>query len=290
MTPRIGLTILPELRWREAEPRWRAAEDLGFDHLWTYDHLTWGGLPDSPWYGTVSTLTAAALVTRYVGIGTFVASPNFRHPAAFVRDVQALQDMSDGRLLLGLGTGGDLDSRVLGGPELSVRQRVDRFEEFARLLDRLLREDHVDHHGTYFACRDARTLPVAASRPTVVMAANGPRSQRLAVALGDAWVTTGTHGDDREAWWRSLAGLSARMDDLDPPAGFRRYVHIDPTCGFSLSSADHFEDVVGRVAALGFTDVITHWPRPDGPYAGDPAVLEEVAARFLTPRGGSGGR
>ena len=133
MTPRIGLTILPELRWREAEPRWRAAEEMGFDHLWTYDHLTWGGLPDSPWYGTVSTLTAAALVTRHVGIGTFVASPNFRHPAAFVRDVQSLQDVSDGRLLLGLGTGGDLDSRVLGGPELTVRQRVDRFEEFARL-------------------------------------------------------------------------------------------------------------------------------------------------------------
>lgn len=88
MTPRIGLTILPELRWREAEPRWRAAEEMGFDHLWTYDHLTWGGLPDSPWYGTVSTLTAAALVTRHVGIGTFVASPNFRHPAAFVRVIR----------------------------------------------------------------------------------------------------------------------------------------------------------------------------------------------------------
>ena len=284
MTPRIGLTILPEVRWREAEPRWRAAEEMGFDHLWTYDHLTWGGLPDSPWYGTVSTLTAAALVTRHVGIGTFVASPNFRHPAAFVRDVQSLQDVSDGRLLLGLGTGGDLDSRVLGGPELTVRQRVDRFEEFARLLDRLLREDHVDHEGEYFTCRDARTLPVADPRPTVVMAANGPRSQRLAVALGDAWVTTGTHGDDREAWWRSLEELSRRMDDLGPPQGFRRYVHVDPAGDLSLSSADRFEDVVGRVAELGFTDVITHWPRPDGPYAGDPAVLEQVAARLLTRR------
>lgn len=286
MTPartRIGLTILPELRWREAEPRWRAAEAMGFDHLWTYDHLTWGGLPDSPWYGTVSTLTAAALVTERVGIGTFVASPNFRHPGAFVRDVLALEDMSDGRLLLGIGAGGDLDARKLGGPELSMRQRVDRFEEFARLLDRLLREDHVDHHGTYFTCEDVRTLPVPATRPTLLLAANGPRSQRLAVELGDGWVTTGTHGDDEDAWWRSLAELAHRMDDLGPREGFRRYVHVDPSARFALESADHFEEVVGRVGELGYTDAITHWPRPDGPYAGDERVLEEVASRVLAP-------
>ena len=61
---RFGITILPEHRWADAEPLWRRSEELGFDHAWTYDHLTWGGLPDSPWYGTVSTLTAAAMVTR----------------------------------------------------------------------------------------------------------------------------------------------------------------------------------------------------------------------------------
>ncbi|AKT50353.1 LLM class flavin-dependent oxidoreductase [Arsenicicoccus sp. oral taxon 190] len=277
--PRIGVTILPELRWRDAEPRWRAAEEMGFAHLWTYDHLTWSGLPDSPWFGTVSTLTAAALVTERVGIGTFVASPNYRHPGAFVRDVLALDDMSDGRLLLGIGTGGDLDSRTLGGPELGIRERVDRFEEFARLLDRLLREDHVDHRGTYFTCEDVRTLPVPQTRPALVMAGNGPRSQRLAVELGDAWATTGRHGDDLAAWWRSLAELASRMDDLGPREGFRRYVHVDPAARFSLSSAAWFDEVAGRCGELGYTDLVTHWPRPDGPYAGDVAVLEEVAQR-----------
>ena len=74
------------------------------------------------------------------------------------------------------------------------------------------------------------------------------------------------------------------MDDLGPPQGFRRYVHVDPAGDLSLSSAGRFEDMVGRVAELGFTDVITHWPRPDGPYAGDPAVIEQVAARLLTRR------
>ena len=56
---RFGITILPEYRWSDAARRWRGAEELGFDHAWTYDHLTWDGLQDSPWYGTTPTLTAA---------------------------------------------------------------------------------------------------------------------------------------------------------------------------------------------------------------------------------------
>src|SRR5690348_2839447 len=73
---RFGITILPEHRWREAAPRWRRAEELGFDHAWTYDHLVWAGLPDSPWFGALPTLTAAATVTTRIQLGTFVSSPN----------------------------------------------------------------------------------------------------------------------------------------------------------------------------------------------------------------------
>src|SRR5687767_1223691 len=130
---RFGITILTDLPWAEAEPRWRAAEDLGFDHAWTYDHLVWGGLPESPWVGAMPTLTAAAMVTSRVRLGTLVAAPNFRHPVAFHREVQALDDISGGRFLLGVGTGGDVDARILGDPELTVKDRVDRFQEFTDL-------------------------------------------------------------------------------------------------------------------------------------------------------------
>ena len=77
---RVGLVILPEHRWVEAAPRWRAAEEYGFDHVWTYDHLGWRSLVDGPWFDAVATLTAAATVTGRIRLGTFVASPNFRHP------------------------------------------------------------------------------------------------------------------------------------------------------------------------------------------------------------------
>ena len=105
---RFGLTILPEHSWSVAEPMWREAEQMGFDHAWTFDHVTWGGLPDSPWFGAVPTLAAAASVTERIGLGTFVSSPNNHHPVQFMREVLALDDISHGRFLLGVGAGGDV--------------------------------------------------------------------------------------------------------------------------------------------------------------------------------------
>ncbi|NHN56231.1 LLM class flavin-dependent oxidoreductase [Calidifontibacter sp. DB0510] len=278
---RFGLTILPEFAWREAEPKWRAAEQLGFDHAWTYDHLTWAGLPDAPWFSATTTLTAAAMVTERIDLGFFVASPNFRHPGAFVREILALDDISAGRLLLGLGTGGNLDSHILGGPDLTVRQRVDRFEEFVGLLDALLTTDHVDHRGTFYETHDVRTLPgpVQQPRPPFIMAGNGPRSLRLALRYGQGWVTTGVKGDSQDDWWASLSDLSSKLDDLG--ATFPRYLNLDAGHEFSLSSVGAFEEMTGRASELGFTDLITHWPRPDSPYAGSVATLEQVASEVL---------
>ena len=108
---RHGIVVVPELRWREAAPRWSAAEELGFDHAWTYDHLVWGGLPDSPVFAFAPTLALASTVTSTIGLGVFVASPNFRHPYVLARDAITLDDASGGRFLLGVGAGGDLDSR-----------------------------------------------------------------------------------------------------------------------------------------------------------------------------------
>lgn len=279
---RHGLTILPEHSWREAAPRWRAAEDLGFDHAWTYDHLVWSGLPDRPWFAAVPTLAAAATVTDRIGLGTFVSSPNYRHPYTYARDVLTLHDLTGGRFICGIGTGGTLDAGILGD-SLTVRERVDRFAEFVAVLDRLLREDHVDHRGPWFTTVDARTLPgPIRSAVPLVIAANGPRGVRLAAAYGDGWVTTGSGGDDLDSWFRGVGELSARLGDAlagtGRGEGFARYLSLDASPRFALESGGLYAEMSGRAGELGFTDVITHWPRPDGPYAGDVRVLEAVPA------------
>lgn len=56
---RHGIVVVPEHRWAEASPRWRAAEEMGFAHAWTYDHLVWGGLPDAPVFAYAPTLALA---------------------------------------------------------------------------------------------------------------------------------------------------------------------------------------------------------------------------------------
>ncbi|WP_344212670.1 LLM class flavin-dependent oxidoreductase [Kribbella sancticallisti] len=284
---RFGITILPEYRWSEAAPKWRRAEDLGFDHAWTYDHLTWGGLQDSPWYGTTPTLTAAALVTSTIKLGTFVTSPNFRHPLTLTRDVLALDDISNGRFLCGIGSGGGIDSSILGGDDLTPRQKVDRLEEFVELLDKLLTTDKVDYKGEYFETRNGRTLPGCVQQPRVpfIMAANGPRSLRLATRYGAGWVTTGLKSDDFDTWFGSVRDLSHRLDDVLEGRSFDRYLALD-SARYSLSSVDAFEDVVGRAAELGFTDVITHWPRAEGVYAGTEDTLERVVAEVIPRWGG----
>lgn len=279
---RFGVVILPEYRWSDAAPRWRQADQLGFDHAWTYDHLTWRGLPDAPWYGTMPTLTAAALVTERIRLGTFVTTPNFRHPLTLTRDLLALDDVSAGRFSCGIGAGAEIDSLILGGEPLSPRELTDRMVEFTSLLDRLLTTDHVDHAGAYFTTRDARTLPGCVQQPRVpfVIAANGPRSLRLAAEHGQGWVTVGRNREDQQAWWDSVGLLNRQLDDLAGGRAIDRYLFLDAGV-YSLASAELFEERVRRAAGQGFTDVITHWPRPDGPFAGAQATLEQVAGEVI---------
>ncbi|MGW3340499.1 LLM class flavin-dependent oxidoreductase [Streptomyces seoulensis] len=290
---RVGVVVLPEYTWPEARARWRAVEELGFDHAWTYDHLAWRSLAGEPWLGTVATLAAAAAVTSRIGLGTFVTSPNFRHPVPWSREVMALDEISGGRFLCGVGAGAtDVDAVMLGRPPLSPKARVDRMTEFTGLLDRLLREDHVDFTGEYFTAVDARTVSGRVRRPRVplIVAGSGPRTLRLARRLGDGWVTIGPEGADGEdRWWAGVERLAGYMDELKPEPGFQRHLSLDACPGYSLSSAARFAEMRERAAALGFTDVIVHHPRAEGVYAGRVAVLEEVAQLRAGAAGGAEG-
>lgn len=286
---RVGLVILPEHRWSEAAPIWREAEDMGFDHLWTYDHLAWRELADGPWFGTVPTLTAAAGVTHRARLGTFVTSPNYRHPVVLAKDLMTLDDVSRGRLLVGIGAGGTgVDALVLGGEVLAPRARVDRLEEFVTLLDLLLTQERTTWSGAHYTAVDARMIPgsVQQPRPPFVVAANGPRALRIAARFGQGWVTTGTTApeDGEEAWWRGVAEVSAKLDLALREAGrtqIDRYLNLDASGVLALSSLEHARDAVGRAQELGFTDAVLHRPRPESTYAGDLRVLDAFASALL---------
>ena len=286
---RVGVLILPDDRWAVAAERWRRAERLGFDHAWTYDHLAWRSLRDAPWFGAVPTLAAAAGVTTTIRLGTLVASPNFRHPVPFARELVSLDDISGGRITLGIGSGGlGWDTTILGEAPWSPAERAGRFDEFVDLLDRLLREPEVSYAGRWWRADEARTYPGCVQRPRLpfAVAATRPRGMRVVARHGDVWVTNGDRdhtgpplGPEAGAavvarQWAELADVCA-AEGRDP-ATLDRLVLTGVRLDAGLASAAAFREAVDTYAAAGVTDLVVHWPRPADPFRGDEAILERL--------------
>ena len=252
----------------------RAAEDAGVRTVWTYDHLTWPLLADGPWYGAVPLLAAAAMCTERVRLGTQVASPNFRHPVPFAKELMTLDQLTGGRLDLGVGAGTEgPDALVLGEPRRSLGERSARFAEWLVLLDRLLREPVTSAEGEYFTAVDAHQLPGCVQQPRVpfTVAATGPRALRLAARLGTSWVTYGPYGAavGEDEWLAAVGEQSVRLTDAleeqgREPGGLHRIAMFGLEVRWAFESADRYADVLGRLAGLGFDEVTVHWPRPDG--------------------------
>src|SRR5690606_20190143 len=93
-------------------------------------------------------------------------------------------------------------------------------------------------------------------------------------------------GADAEEWWRGVTELASAFDNaLDKagrdPGDVRRYLYADAGPAYSLTSVAAFRETAERTKELGFTDLVVHWPRPEPPFAGDPAVLDELAGGVL---------
>jgi alkanesulfonate monooxygenase SsuD/methylene tetrahydromethanopterin reductase-like flavin-dependent oxidoreductase (luciferase family) len=283
---RVGVALIPEVD-PASDHRWAVVERLGFAQAWCLDHLAWRSLAHEPWHATVPTLAVAAMTTTEVALGTLVATPNFRHPVPFSREVMTLDALSGGRMRIGVGAGTvGFDAGVLGSARLSQRQRADRYDEFVTLLDLMLRQRRTTWAGTWYAAVDAPTVPgpVQRPRPPLVVAANGPRGMRLALTTGDGWVTLGSAPDAQhpEDWWEGVQRTVARFDEFvsatrtGTPTGFRRYLEMTAGAGPASSPAKLREDIA-RAEELGFTDVVVAWPRDGDPFRGSMSVLESLA-------------
>ncbi|WP_442738377.1 LLM class flavin-dependent oxidoreductase [Streptomyces pseudogriseolus] len=291
---RVGVVILPEKRWAESARQWREVEVLGFDSAWTYDHLSWSSLADGPWFSTFPVLTAAACVTSRISLGTLVTSPNFRHPVTTAKDAIALDDISSGRFVLGIGAGSVSagDAQVLTDRALPRGERTARFAEFVELTDRLLRQPVTTYEGTHFRAYGARTYPGCLQRPRLplAVASAGRRGMALAARYGDAWVTTGpanwaagfTPEECLAAVTEQITALreSCERADRDPESIDRIFVATDPAGDF-LGSADSFLHLAESYAKAGITHLIVHRPRAQGVYAAPSDSLERIAEEAL---------
>ncbi len=165
------------------------AEEAGFDCLWLYDHLLYrpeGEQAIGIWE-CWTFLSALADATRHVELGTLVACNSFRNPALLAKMAITLDEVSGGRLILGLGAGWNKpEYDAFGYP---FDHRVDRFEEALQIIRPLLTEGRVDFKGKYYQARDCEVRPRGPRQngPPLMVGCGGTRMMRLTARYADLW-------------------------------------------------------------------------------------------------------
>jgi alkanesulfonate monooxygenase SsuD/methylene tetrahydromethanopterin reductase-like flavin-dependent oxidoreductase (luciferase family) len=205
-----------EVRWPELLDMARALEDLGYDSVWFGEHLLYRWrerAPRGPWEAWAM-LAGIAAATRRIELGPLVACTAFHNPAILAKRADTIDEISGGRLILGLGAGwNETEFRAFGIP---FDHRIDRFEEAFAIIRGLLRDGAIDFDGRYYQARDCELLPrgprAATGGPPLMIGSIGERMLRITTPHVDAW----------NAWYadtgNSPAGVAPLRDKVDAAA------------------------------------------------------------------------
>lgn len=297
----VGVVQMPVDSWPDTIERTRQLEALGFDHVWLYDHLSWRHYRDRAWHAALPWLTAMAAGTERIGLGTMVVSPTLRHPLLLAKEAMSIDHVSQGRLILGLGAGSaGFDATAYGDRPLEPAERADRLEEYATVLDGLLRGSLTDHQGRWYTVDGGRVLPGCVQRPRVplALASGGRRTTRLAAALADSWITIGdrtTPPADPSDYLRAIetqvGWLEQACDQIGrDPASIGRIGMVSSTFPSALASLQTFTELAAAMDQLGFEAIVIHDHRDDDPALDiGPELIDGIADwRRSTGRQASG--
>jgi probable F420-dependent oxidoreductase len=178
-----------EVRWPELLEIARLGEDIGFDSVWTGDHLLYRSAAlgsRGPWEAWTALAGLAAATTR-IALGPLVACTSFHNPTMLAKMAATVDEISGGRLILGLGAGwNETEYRAFGFP---FDRRISRFEEAFTIVRTLLREGRIDFAGEFYQARDCELLPRPArpGGPPLMIGSKGERMLRIALPHVDSW-------------------------------------------------------------------------------------------------------
>ena len=196
---KVGICIVPfGTTYRECREAAVAAEASGFESVWTWDHLLPGANDERmPVLDCWSLLAALAETTSTVKIGSLVANVMNRPPDQLAKTLATIQQVSGGRVELGIGAGvwpkehEGFGRRFPGGGE-----RVERVGEAVELMRLLWSGERVNYKGKHYIADDVQSAPGADPMPPVMVAGLGPKSARNAARVGDGWNCVGPRGWD----------------------------------------------------------------------------------------------
>jgi alkanesulfonate monooxygenase SsuD/methylene tetrahydromethanopterin reductase-like flavin-dependent oxidoreductase (luciferase family) len=222
-------------RYREVRDLALRAEQAGLDSIWLYDHLLFRSNAEPPvgHWDCFTFLAGLAEATQRVELGTLVACTAFRNPALLAKMATALDEVSGGRFILGIGAGwNEPEFTAFGFP---FDHRVSRFEEALQIIAPLMRTGQVDFAGTYYRVVDCLDIPRGPrpNGPPLLVAGSGPRMIRLAARYADS-INTAFNIDDPLNSQAALAGACAEVG-RDPATlaitipGWAAFPDLDPT-------------------------------------------------------------
>ena len=262
------------------------AEALGYDHVWLVDHLTPTDGPAERPCGEAWTLLAAlAARTSRIELGVLVTNNLFRAPGLLLKEAATVDEISGGRVILGLGSGWfEPEHRRFGFELPPAGERVERLGEAAAIARALLDGERVTTSGPHYRLEDAflDPLPVARTgRPTIplLIAAHRPRTLAIAARYADIWDTfPAIPGTATEAVADGLEQQARRFDALAAGAGrdplaIRRSTWTGVE---AVASEAAFRAFVAARMNLGFTDLTTAIPPPR-----DRAIVRAIATDVI---------
>ncbi len=218
-------------RWADVRDMALRAEALGFDTVWLEDELLWrpsAGTPLGFWDG-ISMTGAVAAVTSRIKVGSWVLSALHRNPGIIAKTADTLDEISAGRYVFGLGAGHTAPGQAhsFGLPE---DRTFSRFEEAVQIIVPLLREGRADFQGTFHAAHDLPQLPQGPrpNRIPLMVAAQGPKSMRLAARHADIWSCFAVDRSDMVEFGPRITAIEAACAEVDrDPATLGRLASVD---------------------------------------------------------------
>jgi alkanesulfonate monooxygenase SsuD/methylene tetrahydromethanopterin reductase-like flavin-dependent oxidoreductase (luciferase family) len=198
-------------RWRELREIARTAEAVGLDSIWVGDHYLYRDERGTrgPWECWTQ-LAALAEATERITLGPLVAATAFHNPVVLAKLATTVEEVSGGRLVLGLGAGwNEVEFRALGLP---FDHRVDRFEEAFTIIRTLLRDGRIDFDGRHYSARESELIPRGPrpGGPPLLIGSNGARMLRIAVPHVQSWNSWFTGFGNRP---EGIAPLRSQVDE-----------------------------------------------------------------------------